>query len=44
MDDYVSLVTQISHELQQAWDLDQLVKAQKTVIFRIFRYLSVEYV
>jgi hypothetical protein len=44
MDDYVSRVTQISHELQQAWDLDQLVKAQKTVIFRIFRYLSVEYV
>ncbi|EFX62538.1 hypothetical protein DAPPUDRAFT_336806 [Daphnia pulex] len=30
MDDYVSRVTQISHELQQAWDLDQLVKAQKT--------------
>ncbi len=22
MDDYVSRVTQISHELQQAWDLD----------------------
>ncbi len=23
MDDYVPRVTQISHELQQAWDLDQ---------------------
>ncbi len=30
--DFVSRVTQISHELQQAWDLDQRVKALKTLI------------
>ncbi len=38
-DDYVSRITQISHELHQAWALDQRVKALKIVI-QVFDYLK----
>ena len=40
-DDYVSRITQISHELHQAWALDQRVKALKIVIqvFYCLKYL-----
>ena len=31
-DDYIKIITQISEELQQAWALDQRVKALKIVI------------
>lgn len=31
-DDYVARITQISHELHQAWAMDQRVKALKIVI------------
>ena len=31
-DDYIKIITQISEELQEAWRLDQRVKALKIVI------------
>lgn len=38
-DDYVTRITQISHELHHAWALDQRVKALKIVIQVLYNLL-----
>ena len=38
-DDYVTRINQISHELHQAWALDQRVKALKIVIQVSSKYI-----